>query len=187
MKPPAAIAFGIVGALTLAAAAARVVQAADRYPTTYMEVTTRQQDENGELSRSIHVFRLFCNGEMCSMRILTLNQCMTAGFGGKFFYPDIAEYRTDERTLSATFGRHSVIARWVARTPFGDAETTVRFDFKTKKGDTQIGSPTGFQGDYVKESTATKKTHRIKYVPIKEFEKVPMDCPAGALNTIRPD
>jgi hypothetical protein len=181
------LAKAAAGGILLLSVVADARSSARGYPATYLEVTVRQREGAGALEKGIHIFNLHCGGTNCRVRVLTLNQCIAMGPGGQSFYPDISEFSIADRNLTVMYGDHSIVARYSQKTPGGTAEITLQFDYKIDKVDKEVGLVghlVGFHGGYVKESTALKRAIRMEYVPIREFERVPMDCPAGALPTV---
>ncbi len=64
-----------------------------KIPDASLEITVRQRDQ-GKIEKGLHILRLDCFKQRCSLTTVTLNQCVKNDF-----VPKIERTSTDEGTL----------------------------------------------------------------------------------------
>lgn len=151
---------------------------------------TVQQRVDGELSPFLHIMRLNCWEQSCSLQTITINQCWDAPRerSTSIAVEEIStedEHMKPEYRLNVEFGRDALLLRyrWMGAS-FTHRLTLGRDDF----GSTAL---VGYQGTMVKDSSILNRLLTVELVPVRpsptssRYAYRTLDCPLELPTVVR--
>jgi hypothetical protein len=151
------------------------IATADKFPYVVLRITIQQKTE-GVIEKGYHLLTLICTPEYCSMRTVSLNQCVETSSGEKAFYPNVQHSSTWEGNLKITTSGNTIIVQETGGDIGGEYVNTLRFEYEPEKG--RIATKLiGFSGGYVKNSLLLSKVVTTDYIPLPQpHQVITLDC-----------
>jgi len=152
-------------------------QSGSAIPDVSLEVTVRQR-EDGEISKGLHIFEIFCWKGSCSLTILSLNQCGESSLGSNRFYPKIESSSTQDGSLEVIGlqdrnGNHTLRVRQTTN----GVQIRLMFGYEEVPSGRLATSVRSFSGGFVKDSSILNRVLSVEYVPLMGgFHEIELDC-----------
>lgn len=143
-------------------------------PDVDLDATVRQVDD-GVKSNGLHLLRLICKKDACTLVTVTLNQCVPVKQDLKLSTPKIDVSSTAALTLRVkVVNRNELDVSEVGSTRHGDYTATFRFTYERAGGTTRTKA---FSGALIKNSDLLRKVITIRYEPLQANELLEFECP----------